>query len=79
MQFLHKSIVDTSIKEIKELFKRNTTKDDFTMLAGCAPCQPYSMMNTRKNKMMIEKHYLMNLEELLMGLSLILCLWKKCK
>ena len=48
--FINKSIVNISIKEIKELFKRNTTKDNYTMLAGCAPCQPYSMMNTRKKQ-----------------------------
>ena len=48
--FINKSIVDISIKEINELFKRNTTKNDYTMLAGCAPCQPYSMMNTRKKQ-----------------------------
>ncbi len=46
--FINKSIVETTAKEIKSLFKRNTTKNDFTMIAGCAPCQPYSMMNTRK-------------------------------
>lgn len=48
--FINKSIVDITSKEIKELFKKNTTKNDYTMLAGCAPCQPYSMINTRKKE-----------------------------
>lgn len=48
--FINKSIVDIKAKEIKELFKLNTEKDDYTMLAGCAPCQPYSMINTRKKQ-----------------------------
>ncbi|MCV6609119.1 MAG: DNA cytosine methyltransferase [Campylobacterales bacterium] len=48
--FINKSITDITAKEVKELFKNNTTKEDFTMLAGCAPCQPYSTMNTRKKK-----------------------------
>jgi len=47
-QFINKSIVDIKAKDIKELFKQNTTSDNYTMIAGCAPCQPYSMMNTRK-------------------------------
>ena len=49
-KFINKSIVDTSAKEIKELFNNNSTKDNYTMIAGCAPCQPYSMMNTRKKQ-----------------------------
>jgi DNA (cytosine-5)-methyltransferase 1 len=49
-KFINKSIVDTSAKEIKELFNINSTKDNYTMIAGCAPCQPYSMMNTRKKQ-----------------------------
>lgn len=48
--FINKSIVDIKVKEIKELFKQNTKKGDYTMLAGCAPCQPYSMINTRKKQ-----------------------------
>ncbi len=48
--FINKSIVEITAKEIIELFKRNTTKNDYTMLAGCAPCQPYSMINTRKKQ-----------------------------
>jgi len=48
--FINKSIIDITVKEIKELFSKNTTKDDYTMLAGCAPCQPYSMINTRKKQ-----------------------------
>jgi DNA (cytosine-5)-methyltransferase 1 len=48
--FINKSIIDITASEIKTLFKKNTTKDDYTMIAGCAPCQPYSMMNTRKKQ-----------------------------
>lgn len=47
-KFINKSIVDIKAQEIKNLFKQNSTKDDYTMIAGCAPCQPYSMINTRK-------------------------------
>jgi DNA (cytosine-5)-methyltransferase 1 len=49
-KFIHKSIIDITAKEIKELFKKNITTNDYTMIAGCAPCQPYSMINTRKKK-----------------------------
>ncbi|WP_041959754.1 DNA cytosine methyltransferase [Sulfurospirillum arsenophilum] len=48
--FINKSIQDITIKEIKYLFKEHTNKNDYTMLAGCAPCQPYSMINTRKKQ-----------------------------
>lgn len=48
--FINKSIVDTTAHEIKELFKNNIDKEDYTMIAGCAPCQPYSMINTRKKQ-----------------------------
>ena len=49
-RFINKSIVETTAKEIKELFKENSDKNNYTMIAGCAPCQPYSMMNTRKKQ-----------------------------
>jgi len=49
-RFINKSIVDITAKEIKSLFKDNISKGDYTMLAGCAPCQPYSMINTRKKQ-----------------------------
>ena len=48
--FINKSIVDIKASEIKELFAKHTKKNDYTMLAGCAPCQPYSMINTRKQQ-----------------------------
>lgn len=48
--FINKSIIDITATEIKKLFKQNVSKDDYTMLAGCAPCQPYSMINTRKKQ-----------------------------
>lgn len=48
--FINKSIIDVKAKDIKELFKQNINKGDYTMLAGCAPCQPYSMINTRKKQ-----------------------------
>jgi len=49
-KFINKSIVSMSIKEVKNLFKCNIAKKDYTMIAGCAPCQPYSTMNTRKKQ-----------------------------
>lgn len=49
-KFINKSIVETTAKEIKKLFLENSTSEDYTMIAGCAPCQPYSMMNTRKKQ-----------------------------
>ena len=48
--FINKSIVDIKAKDIKELFKEQISKDNYTMIAGCAPCQPYSMINTRKKQ-----------------------------
>lgn len=48
--FINKSITDITVKEIKNLFKENISRDDYTMLAGCAPCQPYSTINTRKKQ-----------------------------
>jgi len=49
-KFINKSIVDITAKEIKELLNKNTNKHNYTMIAGCAPCQPYSMINTRKKQ-----------------------------
>ena len=49
-KFINKSIVEATAKEIKKLFQENSDKNDYTMIAGCAPCQPYSMMNTRKKQ-----------------------------
>lgn len=48
--FIEKSIVDITAKEIKQLFNNNLNRNDYTMIMGCAPCQPYSRINTRKNK-----------------------------
>lgn len=48
-KFINKSIIKTTAKEIKKLFDTNKN-DSYTMIAGCAPCQPYSMINTRKKK-----------------------------
>ncbi|MDO7253059.1 DNA cytosine methyltransferase [Helicobacter cappadocius] len=48
--FINKNITNITVKEIKNLFKENVSKGDYTMLAGCAPCQPYSMINTRKKQ-----------------------------
>jgi len=49
-KFINKSIVETTAKEIKELFANNKEDKSYTMIAGCAPCQPYSTMNTRKKQ-----------------------------
>lgn len=47
-KFINKSIVEMTATEIKKIFQNNTDKNNYTMIAGCAPCQPYSMINTRK-------------------------------
>jgi len=49
-EFINKSIVKITAKEVKDIFAKHSTKSDYTMIAGCAPCQPYSAMNTRKRK-----------------------------
>lgn len=46
--FINKSIIDIKAKEIKQLFKEHILKNEYTMITGCAPCQPYSSINTRK-------------------------------
>lgn len=46
--FINKSIADITSKEVVEFFKNNINKNDYSMIVGCAPCQPYSSMNTRK-------------------------------
>ncbi len=48
--FINKSIIETTAQEIKNIFKANTNKGDYTLIAGCAPCQPYSSINTRKKQ-----------------------------
>ncbi|CAC9628254.1 DNA-cytosine methyltransferase (EC 2.1.1.37) [uncultured Gammaproteobacteria bacterium] len=47
-KFIEKSIVNTTSKEINALFKESLKEGNYSMLAGCAPCQPYSPINTRK-------------------------------
>ena len=42
--FISKNIKDVSAKEIKSLY----TKGAIKILAGCAPCQPYSGLNRRQ-------------------------------
>lgn len=51
-EFVNKSIVEITGKEINNLFiKHGFDKNDhYKMLVGCAPCQPYSMINTRKKQ-----------------------------
>lgn len=47
-KFIHQNIVKTTAKEVRQLFKENTSNAEYTMIAGCAPCQPYSSINTHK-------------------------------
>ena len=68
-KFINKSIVETTAKEIKELFKINTKKNNYTMITGCAPCQPYSMINTRKNKNDDRKTLLEEFSRIIKGVS----------
>ncbi|MCH9779922.1 MAG: DNA cytosine methyltransferase [Alphaproteobacteria bacterium] len=43
-KFLHKSVADISGKELEQYF----SKDSWTLLAGCAPCQTFSSYNRKK-------------------------------
>jgi len=45
-QFIHKDIREVSSKEIKDLYG---PENDVTILVWCAPCQPFSGMNTKKS------------------------------
>ncbi len=47
-KFIEKSIVNITSKEVKSLFRKGLINGNYSMLAGCAPCQPYSPINTRK-------------------------------
>ena len=42
-KFIHKAIEDVDAKEIKQLYG---DPSDISVLVGCAPCQPYSKLNT---------------------------------
>lgn len=43
-QFIDKDILDVSAKEVNHLFGKGTIR----VLAGCAPCQPFSKLNQKK-------------------------------
>jgi len=45
-QFIHKDILDVTADDIDELFGYD--KNTIRVLAGCAPCQPFSRLNIRK-------------------------------
>lgn len=45
-RFIEQSIEDVEVKEISALFRKSKTK----ILIGCAPCQPFSTYNQKKNK-----------------------------
>jgi DNA (cytosine-5)-methyltransferase 1 len=47
-KFIHQDISRTTAKEIKQLFKNQTDTTKYSLIAGCAPCQPYSSINSRK-------------------------------
>jgi DNA (cytosine-5)-methyltransferase 1 len=47
-KFIHQDISRTTAKEIKQLFKVQTNNAEYSLIAGCAPCQPYSAINSRK-------------------------------
>lgn len=44
--FVHKSITDLSQRDVESMF----TKGKIRLIAGCAPCQPFSKYNNLKNK-----------------------------
>jgi len=44
--FINKSVEDVSPEEVSELFGKSKVK----ILVGCAPCQPYSTYNRKKDK-----------------------------
>ena len=68
-KFINKSIIETTAKEIKELFKVNSNENTYTMIAGCAPCQPYSMINTRKKQNDKRKTLLDEFARIIKGVS----------
>lgn len=45
-RFIEKSIEDVDAKEVSTLFRKNKIK----ILIGCAPCQPFSTYNRKKDK-----------------------------
>lgn len=47
-KFIHQDISQTTAKEIKQLFKNQINNTEYSLIAGCAPCQPYSAINSRK-------------------------------
>ena len=47
-KFIHQDISQTTTKEIKQLFEANINKKEYSLIAGCAPCQPYSSINNYK-------------------------------
>ena len=49
-KFINKSIVDISGAFINKLFRASCLQKSYTMIVGCAPCQPYSSINTRKKE-----------------------------
>lgn len=44
--FIGKDILDVSAKDVNELF--GSRKETIRVLAGCAPCQPFSKLNQKK-------------------------------
>lgn len=44
-EFIHKDILQVTAKDINELFGKDKT---IRVLAGCAPCQPFSKLNLKK-------------------------------
>ncbi len=47
-EFIHQDISQTTAKEIKRLFQSQISNAEYSLIAGCAPCQPYSAINSCK-------------------------------
>lgn len=45
-EFIHKDILEVSVEQINELFCHE--KNTIRVLAGCAPCQPFSKLNLKR-------------------------------
>lgn len=49
-KFIHKDITELTPLELNQLFKRGQKK----ILVGCAPCQPFSIYNSKNNQLQFE-------------------------
>ncbi|MFC1869372.1 DNA cytosine methyltransferase [Thermodesulfobacteriota bacterium] len=61
VKFIDKDINKLSFKELKDILK--VEKFDELMFVGCAPCQPFTNINTIKDKRKKDKSYLLRFAE----------------